>query len=180
MKQIILEGPDGSGKSTLLGRLIDHPVVGPLINNNMPSFSVMQEMDTPFEQYIDLCMREDAGPLPPRIYDRFFFSELVYGPILRGKIDYPPAKLRKVRLDLGDNAFLIYCRLPYEVLVERATERPQKDGVLTNLHRIYKDYETIMGDNIPLYWIRNAYAMYDQTDASFDVLIKLLVEYLNG
>ena len=180
MKQIIIEGPDGAGKTTLLNLLIEDQTVGPYISNNMPPYSVMKQLDVSFEEYIDTCMTEKSGPVPPRIYDRFFYSELVYGPILRGKIDLPVSKIKAVRKELAATAFLIYCRLPYNLLVERATAEPQMEGVIDDLQRIHKAYEDIMGDTIPQYWIRNAYAMYDQTPESLENVLKLLRDYLAG
>ena len=172
MKRVIVEGPDGSGKSTLIASLMARFPQLELF----PSYKHV-EQDLTIEQYIDLGLSPD-GPVYPRLHDRFFYSELIYGPILRGKISISPQKVRTVRSLLGDTAFLIYCRLPYEELVKRAQINEQKQGVLENLSRIYHDYDTIIGDNSSRFWTRNAYSMYDQTTAALDDTVKLLEGYL--
>lgn len=172
MKRIILEGPDASGKTTLMYRLLkEFPQL-----EEFPSYSLLVPgMD--FETYMGLAVSPD-GPVYPRIHDRLFYSELVYGPIIRSKLALTPQRIRHYRTLLGESAFLIYCRIPYDLLVERITLNSQMEGVIPNLSKIYHDYEAIIGDNSSRYWIRNAYAMYDQSDESYSEVVRLVGDYL--
>jgi hypothetical protein len=90
------------------------------------------------------------------------------------------SKIKAVRKELAASAFLIYCRLPFELLLERATQEPQMEGVLPDLHRIYSSYEAVMEDVVPMYWARKAYALYDQAPGSLENVLKLLRDYLAG
>lgn len=174
MKQVIVEGPDGAGKSTLIATLrAGYPELNPF-----PPYKNVPEMD--YETYMGFAVSDTAGPIGPKIHDRLFYSELVYGPLLRGKIALRPERVRYYRSLLGDTAFLIYCRLPYEELVKCATASEQKEGVLENLHLIYRDYDTIIGDSSARYWTRNAYAMYDQTPDALGKVMHLVGAYLRG
>jgi hypothetical protein len=157
MKRIILEGPDGSGKTTLREQLIE--MFPQLIV--MPSFKDSRgKLSYPEWLKKQMFMDKEIGIL---LYDRFYYSELVYGPILRGKVDIPqPLKVTTARV-LEDTAFLIYCNLDYSELVKYVTTQPQMEGVLPNLGEIYRSFERIIGDVYARYWHSRRYLYYDWT-----------------
>lgn len=81
---IVVEGPDGAGKSTLckaLGKHFDLEVVSPQKNGRMPEVPVRNRVYRALGKAVQ-------GRHPAKIYDRFYWSELVYGGILRGEVAF--------------------------------------------------------------------------------------------
>lgn len=73
--KIIIEGPDGSGKSTLAKDLSLKEKI-PIIHMSYPK--TIEELETMKTMYIELINRKDSF-----ILDRAWFSEIIYGPLLR-------------------------------------------------------------------------------------------------
>jgi len=74
---IILEGPDGSGKTTLAKKLVAQTGYA-YIHKSYPK--TQEEMENMFQEYKELLDQQDN-----LIIDRSWFSEMVYGPILRSR-----------------------------------------------------------------------------------------------
>jgi predicted ATPase len=74
---IILEGPDGSGKTTLAKKLVSQTGFK-YIHKSYPK--TQEEMDNMTQDYLDLINTGDN-----MIIDRSWYSEIVYGPILRSR-----------------------------------------------------------------------------------------------
>ena len=143
-KRIIVEGPDGSGKSTLIELLLK---IFPNQLHLVEGFK-HSKYDDYYEWFTDVVSSLSTETIP--VHNRLFYSELVYGKVLRGKIDVPHVEEWKTAF--RQDAFLIYCTLPYEELVRSATENPQMEGVMQNLRAIQNEYERIMGEELPRYW----------------------------
>ena len=127
---IIVEGADNTGKTTLVDQLAN-------------VFPVLERRKSPgpsptLSEWIthELLVRTGI-----KIYDRFFLSELVYGPILRGKACFSGAEQSSIFEMLRTvKPLTIICVRSTEELLETANEREQMGGVVENLERIQKAY----------------------------------------
>ena len=171
--RIIVEGMDGSGKTTLVDRLLGE--LGPdhsyLIRNDRGPSADLRAFWT-----------DTLGVNPPgrvAIHDRFFYPELVYGPILRGRYSVESGIIQYVAQYLRYFAFLIYCRPPNDVIFRGVNVEPQMAGVLNNFDALLNQYDTIMtGEQL---YYQNRFFYYDRTrDDEDDVLFKSIERYLSG
>ena len=111
---IILEGPDGSGKTTLANLL--HKQTGFTLLHR--SYDTDKAPDL-FNEYAQVLK---AGK--NCIMDRGWYSELVYGPVMRGssKISYPQMyELERLATKYG--AIIIHCSAPEATLWKRCLRR---------------------------------------------------------
>lgn len=152
-KRIIVEGPDGSGKSTLIELLLK------IFPNDLHLVDGFKHSgyDDYYEWFTHVVSSPATETVP--VHNRLFYSELVYGKVLRGKVDVPHAEDWK--RSFREDSFLIYCTLPYDELVKSATENPQMEGVMQNLRAIHNEYERIMGEELPRYWASGRCVSYN-------------------
>lgn len=169
-KRVILEGVDGSGKTTLLHRLMDDfHFLTPVVNELGPE----QDFDAWWLSELDKEYPQGIVP----IHDRFYYSELVYGPILRGERRGTKTTHITVRNRLRKEAFLIHCRPMLGSIMDGAQVNEQMDGVLTHLPELLAGYDTIMHNQTYHYGMR--YAPYDyHFKSDYTKLIKQLEPYL--
>jgi hypothetical protein len=116
---IIVEGPDGSGKSTLckyLGEEFDLQVVAPQEKGRMPKLPVRNRVYRALGKAVQ-------GRHPAKIYDRLYFSELVYGPAIRGRIDFSPGERTYIENILWSmHCPIILCLPPLQIVRENLTK----------------------------------------------------------
>ena len=139
---IILEGPDGSGKSTLAEKL--HQQTGyKLIHRDKPKTE--EDKARMMDEYIQIIK---AGKNV--ILDRAWYSEMVYGPIMRDEniITYP--KMYELECLLtAHGAIIIYCTAPTTTLWKRCLSRGEDYVTDVNtFKRICAEYDSLM-HNIP-------------------------------
>jgi hypothetical protein len=138
---IILEGPDGAGKTTLahlIGdrfdlKVLHSPGPGNLLHLWLLEATIQERADR----------RSDILPaLRPQVYDRFFFSELVYGPILRKRSCYPPEfhGLFFNYILPSARPLVIFCLPPLHEIIIAAKHNEQMDGVMEHLDEIWQAY----------------------------------------
>jgi thymidylate kinase len=176
VKRIIVEGPDGSGKSTLVETL-----EGYLGSNRVmvvPGFYHQSQYKDYSEWLSHMVTLGDGYRVP--IFDRLLYSELVYQPIFRpGAPGLTPQASMGYRQLLARTSFLIYCHVPYELLVKYAAERPQMEGVNARLYQIYRAYERVMEEEYPEYFKHGHYATYNFTlKLPIHFLLQKLENYL--
>lgn len=147
--RIIVEGMDGTGKTTLINHLVtDFPHLQIVTRPQGREFNDWwpEEMD-----------RQAGEPIP--IYDRFFYSELVYGPIIRKRIAAEPVLLNNMVWFLRSVALLIYAR-PYSDGIRKAVLRsPQMEGVVTHFDALLNRYDEIM--SVEKNWYGPRFRQYD-------------------
>ena len=113
---IIIEGPDGSGKSTLAAQLSRQTGYTVVHRSSPKSEEEKEQMLQMYKQAI----REGKNV----IFDRCWYSEMVYGPVMRDDhvISYPQMyELERMLAKKG--CIVIYCTDTPEVLWRRATAR---------------------------------------------------------
>lgn len=169
--RIIVEGVDGSGKTTLISKLcydFDNLFV---VKNPLDD---KQDFITWWPQEVD---RKPSLTVP--IHDRFFFSEIVYGPVLRGKINAPETLVTNIAFFLRNTALLIYCRPHSEILHKTVESNPQMAGVKENLDVLSDVYDKVM--SIEKSWFRDRFIRYDwNNENSYEVVEEKVTRYLAG
>lgn len=158
MKRIIVEGIDGSGKSTVINMLLERVAGVRLVEGFKHS-----GWDRYSDWLLDQLDEPTATATP--VHNRFFYSELVYGPILRKRLDVTPHLYEDVVRRLRRSAFLIYCRPPLKVVEKSSTIKPQMEGVEENLATLYDEYEQLMMGEAEYY--RERFLLWDFTRHHF-------------
>lgn len=141
---IILDGPDGSGKSTLAARLAKM-TGGYVVHCTQPK----SEDGNMFEMYENIIKGKSETILKNHktiILDRCWYSEMVYGPIMRGKSDISyPEMFALEAIVARKGGMIIHCTDKPETLWCRCTKRGEdyiKDyGTFTS---ICKSFDTLM------------------------------------
>lgn len=133
-KRIIVEGMDGSGKSTLISQLA----------NEFPRLEIVlrPEGKKLREWWYEELNRSEDSPVP--LHDRFFYSELVYGPIVRHTLAVDQAVVNQVIDYLHKNAMLIYVRPLRAVIQSKVLLAPQMAGVIDHFDSLLETYDAIM------------------------------------
>lgn len=138
VKRIVVEGVDGSGKTTLIKHLMRLYGDLWLIRNEKND---KQDFDT---WWFDTLNQQPSkwGSVP--IHDRFFYSELVYGPVLRGYVRAMDEVVGRVQRQLREQAFLIYAR-PGDAVIYRGLEsQDQMEGVKVQIDALIDQYDEVM------------------------------------
>jgi hypothetical protein len=146
--RIIVEGMDGAGKTTLVDKLA----------KQFDLVTITRPKGRPLgEWWAEELERPEDAPVP--IHDRFFYSELVYGPVLRKSIEADPYVVDNVTWFLRHVALLIYVRPHTDVLAETITHNKQMKGVRANADRLLDAYDKVM--SIEKSWYGPRFHQYD-------------------
>ena len=145
MSTVILEGPDGAGKSTLLRRLLaKNP-------EYQPAPRSCSSLGGPLHGSDLVTYLANYGSLGQSIYDRHpSISGAVYGAVFhRAPTESIGRHLRSLFYWLTENARVIYCRPPMDVVVCSVLKEPQMEGVARNIYQIVDIYDSIMANMVP-------------------------------
>lgn len=130
-----MEGCDNTGKTTLIENLIAE--LEPYLHS-VKSSGPGEDLG---ERIISALKENDITA----IHDRFFFSELVYGPIMRGKISITPDQMKQIHsLMASVNPLIIWCSRPLKDIAASFLERPQMEGTHIKLREIEEAYYRVM------------------------------------
>ena len=136
---IIIEGIDGAGKTMLANKLRDQ--TGYMILHR--SHKTDADPNRVFDEYMQVI---ESGK--NCIMDRAWYSEMVYGPVMRDAslINYPQMyALEKALAKRG--AIVIHCTGSLKSLWKRCMERGEDYLVDPDKYRdIYNGYETLMNE----------------------------------
>lgn len=113
---IILEGPDGSGKTTLANKLAQQTGYT-LLHRSQPKTE--EDKKRMMDEYMQVIKSGKSC-----IFDRCWYSEMVYGPVMRDAsvISYPQMFELERRL-LKNGAIIIHCTGPLTTLWRRCQTR---------------------------------------------------------
>lgn len=158
---IILEGPDNTGKSTLKNRLMKVFPLKDMGHSGGPPNTVEEWEDRMYRLLLNNTGKETRS----FIVDRFFYSEIVYGKVLRGGTIVPQDNMDRLEdLLMEHDPMIIYCRRPVHRIKETLSERDQLEGVNENISRICRAYDTMFGSRVLQF--RNRMQVFDFEESS--------------
>ena len=108
---IIIEGPDGAGKTTLANQLAE------ALNLHVMHFSAPLNDNSQFNMYREVLLSKRNT-----ILDRAWYSDMVYGPIFRGR----PEITKELMWELercAEDTIVVFCTGPVEAMWEAALRR---------------------------------------------------------
>lgn len=139
---IVVEGPDGAGKTRLVKSLAQEFELQVASPGNRDQ---LWENDVRGRVYSALGASVNATA-PPLIHDRLFFSELVYGPVLRKHLQFSVIERRFIwKLFRVIQPPIIMCLPPLEVIEENLQGEHHIPGVVENIEALYEGYSRISG-----------------------------------
>ena len=113
---IIIEGPDGSGKTTLANQLSKQTGYK-IIHRTQPKTE--EDKAIMMVEYLDAIWSKEN-----MIFDRCWYSEMVYGPVMRDASVISYAQMYDLERRLMEvGAMIIYCTDAKQVLWARCQER---------------------------------------------------------
>jgi thymidylate kinase len=159
---IIVEGPDGAGKTTLVEHLAGefNIKVGERGVADRDKLYTVTRSDT--YNALGLAVR---GNLDAKIWDRLFFSEMVYAPVVGRECEFSTEEqifVRRILTCLG--CPIIVCLPPWEVVKANVAGSKQMDGVEENLKHIYAAYQRVC-EGMP--WVMFYDYTHEQRDAGY-------------
>jgi thymidylate kinase len=164
---------DGAGKTTLINNLkygLDDVQLEVVRNphDDKQNFS---------EWWPEVADRQKSSIVP--IHDRFFFSEIVYGPVLRGYINAPETLVTNIAYFLRNTALLIYARPHSDILREGVKSNQQMNGVHAHFQELLEMYDNVM--MVEKQWFGDRFIRYDwNTEGSYQEVETTVRAYLNG
>jgi thymidylate kinase len=144
---VIIEGPDGGGKSTLVKQL--HKDLGIELSEE----AKLSKSDRNHESYrgkdavrlrtYRALTREVVGRKSPLLYDRLYFSELIYSEAYSREVAFNYTE--QVHIGRCLNAFkvpVVFCVPPFEDILKKNLKIDEEQGMDSLQEKIAKVYNT--------------------------------------
>jgi hypothetical protein len=138
---IIVEGPDGAGKSAFVDYLVKQRWQATHFGPYPGELKI-------FHRYLAALNQVAIRRQRPQVFDRSWFSEQVYGPVLRGRDRLGPGSVNQLeRVALGLNGVVVLCLPPWDTVCTNfmRTRAQQLPRSLMELGKIYHWYEVRLG-----------------------------------
>lgn len=151
---IIVEGPDGAGKTTTINALLkSHP------GSTTRHFSNPKSDEEAYDYYKVYAQAiKEADPEKVTIFDRSWYSDLVYGPVIRNRQEMSnlhAEMLEALVISNGGGGFVIYCTAPLSVLWSRCKKRGETYiQNIEQLGKISDGYKKVLSSKCSLPVIR--------------------------
>lgn len=145
MSTVIIEGPDGAGKSTLLCQLlVNHP-------EYQQAPRACSSLGGPLHGADLAAYLTQFGSLGGVIYDRHpSISGAVYDAVFHRDLDAAVGRLLREAFHwITENARVIYCRPPMDIIARSVYSSPQMPGVARSIRQIVDTYDSIMRNLVP-------------------------------
>lgn len=180
---LIVEGPDGAGKTVLVGQLSKSfsslamvPDVHAAKGETVKKTETRRIGSTRSRTYS--AIGEAFKGTRPLVHDRLFYSEMIYGATLRGKVQFSP-----VEVEFIQGAFkllqcpIIMCLPPFPVVEHNVhNTEDHLDGVNEHVEELYGGYLALVSD---LSRSEVNFIGYDYTrKTDFEELVKRIGLYL--
>jgi len=172
MKRIIVEGMDATGKTTLINELVSR-------FHNLEIIVNERGPEQNFNYWLPAILwdRDPTGLIP--IHDRFFYSELVYGKVLRGHTNIALSIEGVVRDTIREQALLIYSRPPVDIIRSSLGDnREQMNGVRETWSELLSEYDRVMAVEQDYY--KERYVIWNWYMDSSEDIAKKVERYLDG
>lgn len=150
---IIVEGPDGAGKTTIIKQLMES-LPGSLYRH-FSNPKTKEEADNYWKVYAEAV--SSADPTKVHIFDRSWYSDVVYGPIFRGRLEMDPmhVKMLEALVKTHGGGFVIYCTAPLKTLWSRCKQRGETFVLSKDkLDEVSRSYAHVMATQCGLPVIR--------------------------
>lgn len=132
---IIVEGPDGAGKTTLVERIFETFSGLAVMHSPGPDHDVVERV------HEALAYEVKAGNRPV-VHDRLYWSELIYGEILRGEVAFNGDQREFIERTLGYLGVpIIFCLPQFDRVHTAVMNSEQMDGVHPAIGTIYQAYK---------------------------------------
>jgi hypothetical protein len=144
---IIVEGPDGAGKTVLCGQISkEFPQLKmERIDHKSEEEEKARRIRTVRQRVYHGLGHAVAGVKPMELHDRFFYSEIVYGNLLRTESKFTTEECDFINRVLEAlNPPVIFCLPPLEVVRDNLGAQKQMAGVKENIGAIYNTYQGIL------------------------------------
>lgn len=150
---ILVEGPDGAGKTELINKLLrSHPDSSTL---HFGAPKTQEEEENYWMVYMRAISETDPNKLT--LFDRCWYSDLVYAPVMRGKpgMDMRHVKMLEKYVIASGGGHVVHCTANIHVLWARCQRRGE-DYVTekSQLEAIAKSYEDVLTNKCTLPVIR--------------------------
>lgn len=140
---IIIEGPDGAGKSTLVKSILEsHPGT---VYGHFDKPESDEEAFGYWEKYAAFIKEHQDAKLV--VLDRSWYSDMVYGPVMRGRIEMTDDHMEMLELLVKacGGGIIIYLTAKPDTLWSRCKRRGESYiDTRTTLVRIREKYEEVM------------------------------------
>jgi polyphosphate kinase 2 (PPK2 family) len=169
--RVVVEGMDGSGKTTLVKKILAGlgPEISYLVRNDSGPNRDLKKF------WYDSLSVNPKGLVA--VHDRFFYPEVVYGPVLRGKLSVDGGTIEYVSEHLRHFALLIYCRPDIEVIKQGIEVESQWPGVKEHFFELIEQYDRVMVSEAEIY--QDRFFKYDWKADEADLnLLEALEDYL--
>lgn len=163
---IIIEGIDGSGKTTLCKMLLDNRIVDKVLPSpRIASKGDVERMKYETDRYIRM-----HGENQRIAIDRFLFSEMAYGPVLRGRAAFSRNEYLTKLLELCLNRSIVIFCMP-DKLHFKADENPL---VIEKQERLKELYKGLIEDSA--FAINRTYVYKWDEDKAFKSITRWIKE----
>lgn len=132
---IIVEGIDGVGKTTLVNFIVEHGLEKHHFDYDAKNMDL-------YNKYMSILNSTNLN----KVLDRSFISEMVYGPVIRGKSKLELEQYKKLLLEYKKcGTTIVYLTAPKEVLLQRRQNDLQDYETIQKFYEELKFYyESIM------------------------------------
>lgn len=140
MALIIIEGMDNTGKTTAAKILAEYLHYN-YVSGGGPEVGTYHG-----------ALEKMLSGLPNKVQDRTFISEMIYGPIIRGKSGISDQDfMLLIQQFKEEKGVLVYARRPVDRVMATLSDRDQMEGVTENVVELCKKYDYYMLEKLPPY-----------------------------